>query len=57
MDYRLEPPVEEEEGFSDFYKQGRGYWWDDELQDWVNEDLQSWNDAFEWDCIAEGCYL
>jgi hypothetical protein len=57
MDYRLEPQVEEESGFSDSHKESCGYWWDDELQDWVNEDLESWSDALEWECIADGCYV
>lgn len=59
MDYRIEHPeyYAKEEGFSDAYKEGCGYFWDDELQDWLNEDLESWNDALEWECIAAGCNL
>ena len=57
MDYILEPQVEKEDGFSDFHKECRGYWWDEELQDWVNEDLEKWSDALEYACIADGWYL
>lgn len=57
MDYRLEPPAYEEEGFPDWYKEMRGYYWDEEFQDFLDEDLRSWSDAEEYDCIASGCYL
>ena len=57
MDYKLEPPVDLIEEFSDSYKEMRGFWWDEQLQDWVNEDLERWSDCLEWDYIADGLYL